>query len=82
MGKNVLYALPNYIGNYIHIINGYIKISLLGSLWESSFTFFHDTQGVTSTERMAVYATFDHNIIIKVYFIEVYTVRKVEGMSL
>lgn len=82
MGKNVLYALPNYIDNYIHITNGYIKISLFGSLWESSFTFFDDNQGVTSTECMEVYATFDHNISIKVYFIGVYTVRKVEGMSL
>ena len=47
--KYALYALPEYICNYIDIRSGYIKI-LCASLRESSFTFSNsETQDIYQT---------------------------------
>ena len=68
---------------HIGIINDCIKILLLVSQRESSFTFSNDeTQNVTSTKQMEVYVTFDHNGNISQYFIGVYLVNKSASTSL
>ena len=50
--KYALYALPEYICNYIDIRSGYIKILLCASLRESSFTF-------SNNETQDIYQTWD-----------------------
>ena len=50
--KYALYALPEYICNYIDIRSGYIKILLFASLRESSFTF-------SNNETQDIYQTWD-----------------------
>ena len=68
---------------HVDIINHYIEILLLVSQLESSLSFFNDeTQNVTSTKRMGVYVTFDHNGNISQYFTGIYLVNKSASTSL
>ena len=74
---NVMYLLPLYISKYIDIMNSYIKELLLASLRSGKFALYNDeTQDITSTEQMAIYATSKHNGTIGERFVGIIPVRK------
>ena len=58
---------PKYISKYVQIMDDHIKLPLLAPLHSSGlFTFFTDeTSGITMTEQMAIYATFNYQETIK-----------------
>ena len=80
--KSTLYTSPVYISKFIGVIDYYPKPTLLASLQEKYFIFITDeTNNITSIEKMAVHATFDHNNEINV-FNGIYLIRKFVRASL
>ena len=81
--KNATFMSPDFLPKYIQIMDEHLKIPLLASLKCRPFTFFSDeTQETTSTEQLAIYATFEHAGKIKVHFIGILPVSKLVGMML
>ena len=81
--NNATYMSPQFISKYIAIMNDYIRTPLLTSLRSSKFAFYNDeTQDVTSTEQMAIYATFNHNGKISEHFVGILPISKLVGAHL
>ena len=80
---NAMYLLPLYISKYIDIMNSYIKELLLTPLRSGKFALYNDeTQDITSTEQMAIYATFKHNGTIREHFVGITLISKLVESTL
>ena len=82
--QNANYISPEYISNYIQIMNDHIKLPLLASLRTfGPFTFFNDeTSDVTTTEQMTIYATFNYQGTIKEHYTGIIPISKLVGTEL
>ena len=74
---------PDYLQNYIQIMDNYSKVSLLAFLKSGHFAFFSDeTKYITSIEQLAIYATFEHEGKIREYFIGILPLSQIVGTTL
>ena len=81
--KNATFMSPDFLQKYIQIMDEHLKLPLLASLKCGPFTFFSDeTQDTTSSEQLAIYATFEHAGKIKEHFIGILPVSKLVGTTL
>ena len=69
--KNATYFSPTYVAKYISIMNEYTKAPLLKSLINGQFytLYNEETQGISTTEQLAIYSTFKHNNKISEYYL-------------
>ena len=82
--QNANYISPEYISNYIQIMNDHIKLPLLASLRTfGPFTLLNDeTSDVTTTEQMTIYATFNYQGTIKEHYTGIIPISKLVGTEL
>ena len=80
---NAMHLSPLYIPKYTDIMSSYIKESLLASLRPGKFALYNDeTQNITSTEQMTIYATFKHNGTIGEHFEGIIPISKLAESTL
>ena len=81
--KNANYMSPLFIAKYISIINHYIEELLLASLHTNKYSLYNDeTQGITSVEQMAMYASFKHKGKISEHYVRILPLSKLVRMHL
>ena len=73
----------DYLQKYIQIMDHYLKVPLLASLKSGHFDFFsNETKDITSTEQLAIYATFEHKGKICKHFIGILPLSQMVGTTL
>ena len=74
---------PLFIAKYISILNNYIEELLFTSLYANKYSLYNDeTQDIMSIEKMAIYASFEHNGKISEHYIGMLPISKLVGMHL